>query len=205
MQIFAPPLKTTTVIGPSRLRTLDASGNILPPPIIFLPHLVPLERIDKLHLAFCNSVIRTNLPSLRHVTLLNSLNVLNNVSLFPATIQSIHIVLKYGLPNFMASNWAALHLLATLPRLSLLHIALYDMPTTLDNTSCQIIAETVPMLTNFGFCFRRLFGPEGYDIKSVFNDHAMFIEQLCHRILLLLDQQPHYIVEQEGCGLTMWF
>ncbi|CAF3586976.1 unnamed protein product [Rotaria sp. Silwood1] len=47
----------------------------------------------------------------------------------------------------------------------------------------------------------------GYDdMKTTFDDHTKFIKQLCDQILqLCLNKQLYYSIEDDGCGLTMWF
>ncbi|CAF1388268.1 unnamed protein product [Rotaria sordida] len=61
-------------------------------------------------------------------------------------------------------------------------------------------------LRDFGFYFRRKFSSLDDDMKTTFEDHTKFIKQLCDQILLLcLDKQLHYSIEDDGCGLTMWF
>jgi len=109
----------------------------------------------------------------------------------------------------MLPNWpVVLHSLSTLPQLSSLRIFMYDLSETVDDRSCQMIAEVAHLFTDFGFCFRRKyeFPEDKDDDESVFNDHTKFIKQLCHFILLSsLDKQPYYSIEVDGCGLTMWF
>ena len=108
----------------------------------------------------------------------------------------------------MLPNWSMiLHTLSTWPQLSSLRVFMYDMRTTVDDKSCQMIAEAAPLFTDFGFCFRRKHSSwYGIDIDSVFNGHTKFIKQLCHCILRLsLVKQPYYSIEEDGCGLTMWF
>jgi len=83
---------------------------------------------------------------------------------------------------------------------------MYDMPKTVDDRSCQMIAKIAPLLSDFGFCFRNKFTLlTADDFDSVFHDHRKFLKQLCHSILLLsLDKHPYYSIEDKGCGLTMW-
>ena len=114
------------------------------------------------------------------------------------------------------------------------------MNTSLDETSCQIIAETVPMFVHFGICFRRQSGlshpndvassvdmdpsilellaadptliigddDDGYDasfLASMFDGYRMSIEEIRRRILYLpFHIEPLIVVEEEGCGLTVW-
>lgn len=128
------------------------------------------------------------------------------------------------------SNWSVLRSLSALPMLTSLDIVLNDINTGLDQSSCQIIAEIVPMLVHFGIFFRRRNGlshPDdgvpltGIDptlpieedgdpdsesfLESIFNEYQMSIEDIRRRILRLsLYAEPLIVVEEEGCGLTVW-
>ncbi len=95
-----------------------------------------------------------NLPALRHVTLTNNLIALKTFASFPSGIRSIQILFRSHMPNFVSTNWSVLHSLSALPMLNSLHIVFDDINTVLDELSCQIIAETVPMLVHFGIYFR---------------------------------------------------
>ncbi len=75
-----------------------------------------------------------------------------------------------------------------------------------DNKSCQIIAETVPIVSDFAFCFRRWDGRIDYNIDDVCMKHFLFIEQLKNRILALpLNEQPCVVVEEDGHGIIICF
>ena len=153
------------MINPSRLHTLTMSENDSLPSIISMPHVVKLDRIDTVHLLFHDWPIGLNLPSLRHLTLTNNLILLKSFSSFPPSIRSIQILLRPHMPNFISNNWSVLRSLSALPMLNSLQIVLNDMEMGLDEHSCQIIAETVPMLVHFGICFRNQRGrPKPYDI-----------------------------------------
>ncbi|CAF4846538.1 unnamed protein product, partial [Rotaria sp. Silwood2] len=65
------------------------------------------------------------------------------------------ILFRANMPNFVSSNWSTLRSLSALPMLTSLHIVINDMNTGLDDISCQIITETVPMFVHFGIHFRR--------------------------------------------------
>lgn len=162
--------------------------------------------IETLHLSYFNRSISIHLFALRNITLLNSINCLNYSSLFPTTIRSIRILLFSNYPNYMLPDWSAiLYSLSTLSQLNSLPVFMYDVPK-IDNKNCQIIAETAVMVTDFGFCFRSKCGADAYRIETVFQDYAKFIKQLCNCILLLsFDKSPYYSIEDDGCGLTMWF
>jgi hypothetical protein len=83
---------------------------------------------------------------------------------------------------------------------------MYDLIKTVDDYSCQLIAKVAPSFSDFGFCFRYRYGSPDDDIDAMFKDHRKFIRQLCDHILRLsLPKQPYYSIEDEGCGLTMWF
>ncbi|CAF0720233.1 unnamed protein product [Rotaria sp. Silwood1] len=124
------------------------------------------------------------------------------------------------------------------------------MNTSLDDISCQIIAETVPMFVHFGICFRRdsgmpprdsvdhciEFDPALIDVandftspiiddgddeeddennkdedddlafmESMFDVYRASIKELHRRILCLpFHMKPLIVIEEGGCGLTVW-
>ncbi|CAF1543739.1 unnamed protein product [Rotaria sordida] len=123
-----------------------------------MPHVVQLNHVNTVHLSFHDWPTGLNLLALRHVTLINNLIALKNFSSFPLNIRSIQILLHANKPNFDSSNWSILRSLSALPMLTSLHIVMNDMNTGLDDISCQIIAETVPIFVHFGICFRRKSG-----------------------------------------------
>jgi len=155
VKVFALPSLYSSIIGPSRLRTLIISQDDSLPSIISMPHVVRLNHINTVHLSFHDWPTGLNLLSLRHVTLTNNLVVLKNFSSFPISIHSIQILLDANMPNFVSSNWSTFRSLSALPMLTSLHITLHDIDTGFDDINCQIIAETVPMFVHFGICFRR--------------------------------------------------
>jgi hypothetical protein len=207
IQVFERPSQKMMTIAQSSLRTLDASGENLASSICSLPYVVLSDFIETFHLSFYNRPIHIRLSALRHITLLNSINCLNVCSSFPATVCSvdIHILCHYS--NYMLPDWpAVLYSLSTLSKLNSLRIIMYDLPKTVCNKNCPIIAQTAVMVTDFGFYFRSRWGPTRYQMETVFKDHTKFIKQLCHSILLLsLEKQPYYSIEDDGCGLNMWF
>ncbi len=139
---------------------------------------------------------------------MNSIKCLNKRSLFPPTIRSIRILLFHEYPNYVLPNWPlVLDSLSSFPQLNSLHVFMYDLPKTIDDRSCQIIARAAPSFNDFAFYFRYKFGfLEGDELEAVFKDHARFIGQLCHYILSLpLDNEPYYSIETEGYGLIIWF
>ncbi|CAF1255368.1 unnamed protein product [Rotaria sp. Silwood1] len=107
----------------------------------------------------------------------------------------------------MLPNWPViLHFLSTLPELSSLRVSIFDLPKTIDDEDCQIIAKATSLLRGFGFYFRRKFSSLDDDIKTTFEDHTKFIKQLCDQILqLCLNKQLYFSIEDDGCGLTIWF
>jgi hypothetical protein len=209
IQVFEKPSQKLMIINQSSLRTLDAVGEALALPISFLPYVGFFDCIETLHLSFWNRPLHIDLPALRNVTLLNSVNCLNNCSKFPTTIRSICILLFYPYPNYMSPNWAMiLHSLSILPQLSSLRVFIYDLVKTMDDGNCQMIAKIARLFSDFSFCFRHKFGLWEDDklIEPPFKDHKKFINQLFNCILLLSsDKQPYYSIENDGCGLTMWF
>jgi len=80
----------------------------------------------------------------------------------------------------------------------------YNLETILEDEDCQAIAERVPMLNDFVFCFRRNIGSIDDD-NDPFNIHRKSIFSLHYYIsILLFDQQPKISIEADGCGLIMW-
>ncbi|CAF2767848.1 unnamed protein product [Rotaria sp. Silwood2] len=205
-QLFEIPSQTMITINQSCLRTLDASGQMLSSPICFLPYVALSDCIETFHFSYYNTCIPIYLSALRNITLANSTNCLNYCRSFPPTIRSIRILLFYTYPNYAPPNWSVvLHSLSHLPQRSSLRIFMYDLPKTVDDRSCQIIAEIAYLFSDFGFCFRRKFEFPDDNLDPVFNDHTKFIKQLGHCILLLsLDEEPYYSIEDDGCGLTVW-
>ncbi|CAF3904330.1 unnamed protein product [Rotaria sordida] len=158
VEVFALPSSYSSIISSSRFRTLSISQNDSLPSIISMPHVVQLNHVNTVHLSFHDWPTGLNLLALRHVTLINNLIALKNFSSFPLNIRSIQILLHANKPNFDSSNWSILRSLSALPMLTSLHIVMNDMNTGLDDISCQIIAETVPIFVHFGICFRRKSG-----------------------------------------------
>ncbi|CAF3363854.1 unnamed protein product [Rotaria sp. Silwood2] len=208
IQVFEKPSQKMLTINQSPLHVLDAAGQILSLPIYALPHVVLLNCIETLHLSFYNRPIHISLSALRNITLVNSINCLKNYSSFPTTIRSIRILLFHDYPNYMLPNWSIVsNSLSNLLELSSVRVFMYDLPEAIDDTSCQMIAKIARLFSDFGFCFRRKFHSSNGDyINSVFNEHRKFIKQLCDYILLLsLDKQMYYSIEDDGCGLIIWF
>ncbi|CAF4191651.1 unnamed protein product [Rotaria magnacalcarata] len=263
VEVFALPPSYSSIIYSSRLRTLHISENDSLPSIISMPHVVQQDHINTVHLSFHDWPTGLNLLALRHVTLTNNLVALKNFSSFPSNIRSIQILFRANMPNFVSSNWSTLRSLSALPMLTSLHIVINDMNTGLDDISCQIIAETVPMFVNFGICFRRdsgmppcdsvdhciEFDPalidvandftspiiddeddednedgdyedcedgdyEDYEddqdddlafLESIFDFYRASIKELHRRILCLpFHMKPLIVIEEGGCGLTVW-
>lgn len=198
-----PP--ATNGLGRSRLVTVDAFTNCRPSALL-LPHVASLHRIRKLHLFHFDISNIMALPALRHITLTNSLNSLNNCSSSLVNVNSIQIVLYYQFLCFETPDWNLIRSLVKSPSLRSLRFVLYDMHTTLDDRTCQIIAETVSALTDFGICFRTKYDNCTYNPQSLLNEHRTFIEQLHRRIFSLsIERDPYSIVDQGGCGLNVWF
>lgn len=178
-----------------------------------MPHVVQLDRINKVHLFYHDWSSGLNLPALRHVTLTNNLIALRNFSSSSPNIRSIQIILHPYMPNFLSSNWSILRSLSSLPMLASLDIVIHDADTAFDHTICQIIAETVPMLVHFSIRFRNSTGlPHDDDgdvrlatVRAAFNDYQTSIKEL-HRCILCSTShmKPLIVIEDGGCGLTVW-
>ena len=170
----------------------------------FFPQIMSSNKIVELHLYRCNGQVSMNIPNISHLILIDSLDSLNCYSL-SLNIRSIQIILHYQSLPFTTVDWTALCVLSTLPLLKSLHILLYDMRIPPDDTSCQIIAETARMLTDFCFCFRVEYC-HGYDMWTACIKQWSFIKQLQKRILdLSLNEEPYIFNENDGCGLIIWF
>ncbi|CAF4502227.1 unnamed protein product [Rotaria sp. Silwood2] len=244
VEVFALPPSYSSIINSSRLRTLSISENDSLPSIISMPHVVQLDHINTVYLSFHDWPTGLNLLALRHVILTNNLVALKNFSSFPSNIRSIQILFRANMLNFVSSNWSTLRSLSALPMLTSLHIIINDMNTGLDDISCQIITETVPMFVHFGIHFRRdsgmppcdsvvhciEFDPALIDVandftspiiddeddennedddlaflESIFDVYRASIKELHRRILCLsFHMKPLIVIEEGGCGLTVW-
>ncbi|CAF3239946.1 unnamed protein product [Rotaria sp. Silwood2] len=207
VQVFEQPSQKIMTIDQSSLRTLDASGSTLASSIYSLPHVVLFDCIKTFHLSFWNTPVPIELSTLCNITLVNSIGFLNDLS-FPTNVRSIRILLFYNYPNYMLPNWSmVLHTLSTWPQLRSLRVFMYDLPETVDDKNCEIIAKIASLVSDFGFCFRHKFGlADADELKTVFKNHKKFIKQLGDCILLSFDkQQPYYSIEKDECGLIMWF
>ena len=208
VHVFYRSSQTTTTIIKSSLRTLDASGQTLAACLMVLPDMVIDDSIETFHLSFYNRSIYVNLPNLRNLTLVNSINCLNYSSRFPTTIRAVRILLFHTLPNYMLPNWPVIvDSLSTWLQLTSLRIFMFDLLKTADQHSCQMIAKLASLLRDFSLCFRYKY-PSHEDDQfwpMAFKDHETCIKQLLHYILLLTDKKPPcYSVESDGCGLTIW-
>lgn len=208
VHVFHVPFHRMHTTNRTCLRTLDATDGNLPWPISHLPDIVSFDRIETLHLSFWNKPIDIPLSTLRNMTLVNSVNCLNNCcSIFAATIRSIRILLFPHYPNYTPPNWSVvLHSLSTFSQLSSLRVFIYDLPKPIDDESCQMIAKVVPIFSDFGFYFRYKSGSTGDEIvDAAFKNHQKFIRQLLNRIRLLFsDKQPYSSIEDGTCGLAVW-
>jgi small GTP-binding protein len=113
-------------------------------------------------------------------------------------------ILFYFTRTFSIIDWNSLRTLSILSLLKSLRITMYNFETVLQDGHCQVIAERVPMLTDFVFCFRRKIRPVNKN-NDPFKIHHKSILNLYHHIsILFFDQQPKIVIETDGCGLTMW-
>ncbi|CAF2944820.1 unnamed protein product [Rotaria sp. Silwood2] len=190
----------------SSLRTLDASGQTLSSSICILPQVVLYDSIETLHLSYSNRYFSIDLSNLRNITLVNSINCLNGL-LFSGTIHSIRILQFLTYPNYKSLNWPTIyHSLSTLRQLSSLRIFMYDLLTDIDDKNCEIIAKMASLVIDFGFCFRYKFSSTDADVLTpTFKIQAKSIKQICHYMLLSVDNHPYYSVEDDGCGIFIWF
>ncbi|CAF2487096.1 unnamed protein product [Rotaria sp. Silwood2] len=188
----------------SRLIKLNMSDN-LPSSTTFFSQIMSPNKIVELHLLRCNRQVSANLPNLTNLILTDSLDSLNTC-LFSRNIRSIQITLHHQSFRYTPVDWIALSTLSNLPLLSSLRILLYAMYISPDDTSCEHIAKTAIMVSDFSFCFRRRYYQGAYDINLVYTKHSLFIEQLRNRIVALsLNKEPYVVVDEDGCGLVIWF
>ena len=160
--------------------------------------MVSLDHIHTLFLVRCQKPIPWILPALRYVYLNNSPSSLENLAFLPPSVCSIRIDLQYDTHQFVMPKWSELRSLSALPKMSSLRLTLFDVTTTPDETSCQIIAEVASTMADFSFCFQRSNG--------LIDDCRAFIEQLRYRILTVSGKnQPCYTVSSLGCELIVWF
>lgn len=188
----------------SRLIQLNISDNV-PSFVTFLPYIMSSNQIVILHLLGCNRNVSLNLPFVSRLILTDSLDFLNNCTDL-TRIESIQIILDYRCLHFGNDDWTTLRILSTLPRLKSLRILLHDMRNTPDDTSCQIIAETATIVTDFAFRFERSGFCIDYNFTAAYIKQSLFIEQLQNRILVLsLNNQPYIIRDENGRGIIIWF
>ncbi|UJR13321.1 hypothetical protein I4U23_000339 [Adineta vaga] len=163
------------------------------------------NNIVELHLFRCNRETSIDLPNVSHLNLIDSLDSLH-CNLFSLNIRSVQIILHYECLCFAPVDWTTLRALSTLPLLKSFRILLYDMRIPPDDTSCQIIAETASMLSNFSFFFRHMYNTHKYDMYSTYKKHWLFIKQLKKRLLdLSSNVEPYVCEENDGCGLFYSF
>ena len=177
----------------------------LPSPASIFSHVMHPNQIVQLHLFRCDRKLVVNLPNLRHLVLTDSLDWLNTPFL-STNIRSIQITLYHQCLRFTNIDWTVLTKLSGLPLLNSLRILLYDMRISPDDESRRVIAETASMVSAFSFCFRRCYYPGVYDVQLVYAKHALFIRQLRTNIFALLRSGKAYaFLEEDGCGMTIWF
>ncbi|CAF4315515.1 unnamed protein product [Rotaria sp. Silwood2] len=203
LQVF-PASTLANTICPSRLVKLNIQDNH-PSPTTFFSHIVISNQVTELRLSQCDKKTSVNLSNITHLILTDSLDSLNNCSL-STRIRSIQITLNHKWLRFGNDDWNAFRRLSTLPMLKSLRVLLRGMHTPPDDTSCQIIAETAVMVSDFCFCFRRRGDRNEYDIDIAYTKHSLFIKQLQNHILALpLNEKPYVVVEKYSCGIFIWF
>ncbi len=202
-------LQVFTSIGSSRLMKLTVSDNIAVS-IDVLSHIMSSDQIVELDLFRCDRQVSLDFPFATHLILIDSLDSLNSRSL-STNIRSIQLILHHECLAFTSGDWTALRMLSNLPLLNSLRVILYNMLNPPDDTSCEVIAETASMVTDFGFWFRWHFWR--YDeinrnVDPIKTKHSLFIERLQNRILTLsLNQELHVVVDKDttAYGIVVWF
>ena len=134
MQVLSRPQGTITISSP-RLLNLSLTNNTVSP-VLALPHLISRSFIEELHLYSCDRRIRVTLPSLRHLTLTDSLDVLHDCSSISTNIRSITIALHLRQTLLTNEHWSVLRELSSLPLLNSLRVILYDSRKPPDDWTC---------------------------------------------------------------------
>lgn len=192
----------------SSLRTFHLCGQALPSVLSSLPHVVLFDRIETLHLSFCTRSPYMEFSNLRHIVLMNSINYLKFCLSFPRTVRSVRILIFGSYPNYTPPNWPIIFTsLSTLTELNSLRIFIYDISIIVDDECCQMMAKMAHLVNDFNFCYRGRAGSiSDHDREKAFKDYIQFIKQLYHYILLFsTEKQISYSIENDGCGLLMWF
>ena len=203
LEVFRPPHSPTPPHS-SRLVRLNSIYDEVPP-ILTRSLIVCPDNIEEGQFFRCERDIALNLPSLRHLNVMNRLDSLHRCSSISMNIQSMIIVLCRRYTPSAPGIWTALRSLRTLPRLRSLRVILYDFDMPPDGPSCEMIAETAISLVDFAFCFRRC--PYRNELHSfaLLDRCWSFIEQLRQRIFALAsDEKPECSVEKDGSGLIVW-
>ncbi|CAF3339028.1 unnamed protein product [Rotaria sp. Silwood2] len=191
-------------VGRSHLLKLNIADNI-PSLTTLLPHIMSSNHMVELHLSQCDEQISSNLTIFDHLILTNSFDSLNNWS-YSRYIRSIQITLNYEHLHLARNDSADLRTLSTFSFLNSLRILLYGMDVPPNDISCQIIAETVSIVSDFCFCFRHKHYQNTYNFDLAHTKQYLFIKQLRNNILALpLNKKPRIVVEKDGYGLIVWF
>ena len=202
-------LQVFSSIGSSRLIKVTMSDNISVSTNI-LSHVMSSDQIVELDLFRCDRQVSFDFPLVTHLILIDSLDSLNSRSL-STNIRSIQLILHHECLTFTSGDWTALRTLSNLPLLNSLRVLLYNMLNPPDDTSCEVIAETALMVSDFGFCFRwcRWRCNEIYSNVDLTNmKHSLFIERLQNRIVTLsLNEELYVVVDKDttGYGIVVWF
>ena len=203
LEVFQPP-HSPTPPHLSRLVRLNSIYNEVPP-ILTRSLIVCPDNIEEGQLFSCDRDIALNLPSLRHLNVMNSHDSLHRCSSISMNIQSLIIVLCRRYTPSAAGIRTTLRSLRTLPRLQSLRVILYDFDMPPDGPSCEMIAETAISLVDFAFCFRRCRYRNELHSFALRDRCCSFIEQRRQRIFTLaLDKKPECSVEKDACGLIVW-
>ena len=175
-----------------------------------LSHVMSSDQIVELDLFRCDRQVSFDFPLVTHLILIDSLDSLNSRSL-STNIRSIQLILHHECLTFTSGDWTALRTLSNLPLLNSLRVLLYNMLNPPDDTSCEVIAETALMVSDFGFCFRWCCWrcDEIYSNVDLTNmKHSLFIERLQNRIVTLsLNEELYVVVDKDttGYGIVVWF
>ncbi|CAF2985034.1 unnamed protein product [Rotaria sp. Silwood2] len=195
------------MIARANLRIVEALGRKVAAPLFFLPNVVQVDRINTLRVSYYNGSIRLPLPNPHQITFLNSQKCLNHASSLSTSVCSIRLLPLNHHNNNQYTRWfEILHSLSTLPNLHSLRITMYRRPAIVYDNCCPLIEKITLQVTDFGFYFREKYNTLRSGDLPIFQQYAQFIKHLCHRILLLSsDKQSCYSIEDDHCGLTIWF
>jgi hypothetical protein len=156
------------------MSTLNEQANISPLPKLFPVPTIVFDHNNQSAYHCIDTTIRITIPSDR-IIITDCLDRLSDY-LYTTNLRSIHILFYFS-QTLATINWNSLRTFSVLPLLKSFRTTMYNFETILEDEHCQVIAERVPMLTDFVFCFRRNSGDIN-DNNDPFNIHQKSILNL---------------------------